>query len=109
MTSPSGTRPVDPRSVPTKPGSLGFTIGRGSGQWALLVAVLGIVGASLWQGARLGALVLVGVLTVCAVVRAVLPARWVPALVNRGRAFDVTVHAVLAVLVAGLVVSGTRL
>jgi len=109
VTAPAPDPSAPGRSAPTKPGSVGFTLGRGWGQWGLFVAVLGVVGVSVWQGARLGALALVAVLLVCGGARAALPARWVPALVNRGRAFDVSVYAVLALLVVGLVVSGTKL
>lgn len=89
-------------AVPTHPGSVGFPVGSGAGQWLLFGIVVVVVLACMVVGAYPAAMLLAAVLAGCGLARAVLPGRWVPALVNRGKPFDVTMWWVGALVLAAL-------
>lgn len=97
-------------SVPeTHPGSVGFPVGSGVGQWGLLGLVVAASATCLTSGVYVAAMVLAAGLAACGIARAILPGRWVPALVNRGRAFDVTAWLLSALVLASLALTAPQL
>lgn len=102
---PSGGSAV----VSAKPGGLGFDTGSGRGQWLVLAMVVLACVVCVLVSARVGAYLLTVLLGVCAILRLVLPARWVPALVNRGRPFDVSMFASFSVLITALSITSPLL
>ncbi|GAA2525680.1 hypothetical protein FB389_1856 [Rarobacter incanus] len=94
---------------PPKPGTLAFPLGSGRGQFAMGLAVAGVCAVAAIADVYVALQLLVGALVVMALLRAFVPARGIPALINRGKAFDVSSFVVAAIMIETVLVTGPRL
>ncbi len=110
----SAPRPAAKVETPTipvtaKPGGLAFTLGSGRGQFLLLLLAGAVVLLAVFVSVDVAIHGLAGVMTIAAVMRLIVPAIKIPALVNRGRGFDVTIFVLCAVVLEVLLLSGIEL
>lgn len=106
-----GETGVDPTPAPKgpRPGSLSFPLGSGVGQALLLLGVISVCALAAFISTDLALQTMVAFTVLCAVLRLTIPAQKVPALVNRGRGFDVGMFLTAAVAIEILVLTAPRL
>lgn len=96
------------RAVSDHPGGLAFPVGSGRGQWGILAAIAAATAVAVVTNAGWAMVAMVLICLVCAVLRLTLPASAVPALVNRGKAFDVLATLAWAVALGAILLSGVH-